>query len=197
MTYLSPSINESFPNLKKGSDKSVIKALNKQRDRITHSHKIRGRWENKYLDLQYVPEVKDIFSIACQTVKELTDISVIIPYRGLGLPLDEFWFNIARPGESTGWHDHKANAIISGVYYFQVPERSGNIFFRKKMSSGRQEWSISSQTGKMVLFDANIEHSVEVNSSDQDRISLAFNIYTLPLKLNNRSDDYSTNKFFS
>ena len=197
MTYFLKSINESYPNLKKGSNKSVIKALNKQRDYITHSHKIRGRWENKYLDIQYVPEVKEVFRIACQTVKNLTGKSVIIPYRGLGLPLDEFWFNIARPGETTGWHDHKENAIISGVYYIQVPERSGDIFFRKEMSSGRREWSICSQTGKMVLFDANIEHSVEVNSSNQDRISLAFNIYTLPLELNNRSDDYSTNNFFS
>ena len=54
-------------------------------------------------------------------------------YKELGLPMDEFWFNIAGPGESTGWHDHKERSELSGVYYLHVPDNSGDIHFRKKL----------------------------------------------------------------
>ena len=41
--------------------------------------------------------------------KAILEKSLVVPYKELGLPMDEFWFNIAAPGESTGWHNHKEN----------------------------------------------------------------------------------------
>jgi ectoine hydroxylase-related dioxygenase (phytanoyl-CoA dioxygenase family) len=77
-----------------------------------------------------------------------------------------------------------------------VPAGSGQIQFRKKSKEGWDEWSVNSQTGKMVLFNSNVEHAVGENNSNDDRISLAFNLYTLPLKLDMDSTGYSSNKFF-
>ena len=48
----------------------------------------------------------------------------------------------------------------------------------------------------MILFNSNVEHAVDENNSSDDRISLAFNLYTLPLKLDMDSNGYSSNKFF-
>ena len=48
---------------------------------------------------------------------------------------------------------------------------------------GFQEWSVTSQEGKMILFDSKIEHAVPINKSNKNRISLAFNLYSLPLDM--------------
>ena len=156
-----------------------------------------GRWENIYVPLSIIPQIKPILQFAIQSVNKISPRSVIIPYSELGFYRDEFWFNIAKPGESTGWHDHKDNAVLSGVYYLSVPQNSGNIQFRKKAKDGSQEWSVNSKEGKMIIFDSKIEHSVPINKSNKNRISLAFNLYSLPLDTNMVTDNYSSNKFYS
>ena len=176
---------------------NIINSIYSNEEHVEYSHKIKGRWENHYLDLQFIPGLKEILNFACKAAKDLTDQSVIVPYKGLGFPKDEYWFNIAKPGESTGWHDHKDNAVLSGVYYLSVPQNSGNIQFRKKAKDGSQEWSVNSKEGKMIIFDSKIEHSVPINKSNKNRISLAFNLYSLPLDTNMVTDNYSSNKFYS
>ena len=47
---------------------------------------------------------------------------------------------------------------------------------------------------KMLLFDSRLEHSVEMNKSNNIRISLAFNLY-LPVMIDNQVEEYSSNKF--
>lgn len=49
----------------------------------------------------------------------------------------------------------------------------------------------------MILFSSKLEHAVTENLSEADRISLAFNLYTLPLEIQTESTDYSAQKFFS
>ena len=111
--------------------------------------------------------------------------------------MDEFWFNIAGHGQSTGWHDHKERSELSGVYYLHVPDNSGDIHFRKKDDDETFEWKMKSQTGKLILFDSSIEHSVPENKSKENRISIAFNLFSLPLKIGSVNDVYSSNKFYS
>ena len=67
--------------------------------------------------------------------------------------MDEFWVNIAAPGESTGWHDHKERSELSGVYYLYVPDNSGDIHFRKNIDDKNFDWKMKSQTAKLILFD--------------------------------------------
>ena len=86
------------------------------------------------------------------------------------------------PGDATGWHDHKSDAILSGVYYLDVPKNSGHINFRKRLNNLWNEFYLRSETGKMILFDSKIQHSVAENQSNARRISLAFNLYTFPLR---------------
>ena len=49
----------------------------------------------------------------------------------------------------------------------------------------------------MILFPSKLEHCVETNKSCDTRISLSFNLYTLPLLVNETRNVYSTKKFFS
>ena len=144
-------------------------------------------------------KAKDLFSdeeIFLDDLIKNDGMSLINIWASWCLPMDEFWFNIAMPGESTGWHDHKDRSLLSGVYYLKVPDNAGNINFREKNGDQFREWQIRSQTGKMILFHSNMEHSVSKNKSSENRISIAFNLYALPIDIDAFSDSYSSNKFY-
>ena len=162
-----------------------------------YSHKINGRWENQYIDLDLLPEIKPVFLMACKMGKSIINKPLVIPHKQLGFSYNEFWFNISNPEDSTGWHDHKEKSKISGVYYISVPKKSGNIIFRKKDKSKDERWFVKPKDGMMILFPPKLEHCVEINKSCDTRISLSFNLYTLPIQVNEAGHVYSSKKFFS
>ena len=135
---------EYFPKVLDSSHEKIINSIYQNIENTTFSHKINGRWENQYISIQYFPLLKKLFRSACNKGKAILEKSLMIPYKELGLPMDEFWFNIAAPGESTGWHDHKERSELSGVYYLHVPDNSGDIHFRKKDDDETFEWEIKS-----------------------------------------------------
>ena len=189
-------VKEFFPDIGGSLNDEIIDLIEENKEILTSSHKINGRWENQYLSINHVPQIEKLFHFACNKGKEIIGRPLVIPYKEMGLPMDEFWFNIAEPGESTGWHDHKNRSVLSGVYYLKVGGNAGDIHFRKKDNGKIVEWKIRSETGKLILFNSNIEHSVATNKSDHNRISVAFNLFSLPLKIDSDSDGYSTNKFY-
>lgn len=197
MTFLHHNITEFYPDFSEKFRQKILQKLGHNQSKLERTHHIQGRWENLYLDPNFVPEVKQIFLFAAKVAKNLTKTPVVVPHTGLGFPVNEFWFNVAKPREKTGWHDHKEKALISGVYYLKVPKHSGHICFRMKEENDWQKWTVESLPGKMILFSSKLEHSVLENQSLDDRISLAFNLYALPLDLQTESTDYSALKFFS
>jgi len=90
---------------------------------------------------------------------------------------------------------HHANSLLSGVYYLKTPPNSGNINFHKNClhmnmfpPSIRMEYdlinyynvdqySLRPKAGKILIFPAHLEHSIDINKSDNDRYSCAFNFY--------------------
>ena len=197
MSTHSQHIHTFFPEISDKYRLEILKDLKKYSSRLQQSHLINNRWENQYLDPYFVPAVKHVFMAASVFAKKITNKSVIVPHQGLGISFDEFWFNVAKSGESTGWHDHKKKAVNSGVYYLDIHDNSGDIHFRSKVKEKWNEWSLKPETGKMILFDSKLEHSVSENKSCHPRISLAFNLYTLPLEIQDHTAQYSTDKFFS
>tara|TARA_B100001564_G_scaffold188401_1_gene158178 strand:+ start:2317 stop:2901 length:585 start_codon:yes stop_codon:yes gene_type:complete len=193
---MSNEVKEYFLDIGELSNDDIIDQVDQNKENLTFSHKINGRWENQYLSIDHVPQLKKIFHFACKVGKKIIGKPLVVPYKEMGLPMDEFWFNIARPGESTGWHDHKDRSVLSGVYYLKVPDNAGDILFRKRDKDKIVEWNIRSETGKLILFHSNIEHSVKINKSNHDRISIAFNLFSLPLQIDSFSDGYSSNNFY-
>ena len=174
----------------------ILNSFNKFSKHVSFSHKINYRWENQYLDFAYVREVNYIFRQACHLSRYLIKNPLIVPNKGLGFDRDEFWFNIAKPGESTGWHDHKKGSILSGVYYLKVPQNSGNICFRIKQDEKWYFYEFESRENMLLLFDSKLEHSVTKNLSNQKRVSIAFNLYKLPISSSSHGGNYSKEKFY-
>lgn len=158
-------------------NKKLIQEYQNAESFYDHSHWIAGRWENTYCPISLLPTARKLFQIAVEFLESTCNKSTLIPHSVPGMENDGFWFNHMPPGSKTGLHDHKSGAFLSGVYYIKVPENSGNIVFQVDSESKE----IISEEGKMILFPPSLKHQVHENQSNEDRISLAFNLYALPL----------------
>lgn len=101
--------------------------------------------------------------------------------------------NVIRPYESDTPHHHVGKAALVGVYYAEVPPRSGDILLHDPRGatawtnlgfvpddpiatkSARCYHRIRPMNGMLVLFPSFVVHSVETNLSNQNRISIVIN----------------------
>ena len=173
LTCMIPQYQEWVP--------SILKELKAASNQFEFSHQISGRWENSYLEVDLVPSVRTPMRLARDMAKEKLNKSTLVLYQPLPSihnSYPPFWFNIAKIGELTGVHDHAQFSSISGVVYLKSNLLSGDLYFKKE---AEDDLLIIPEVGKMVLFPSHLKHGVHPNQSDDDRISLAFNLYPFPL----------------
>ena len=95
-----------------------------------------------------------------------------------GLPYNilSAWFSLYKKGNYSRVHDHGL-CDISGVYYFKTSGSDANLFFKSPIPQGSQdEIQVSPSEGQMLLFPGWLKHGVGTNASDNERISISFNI---------------------
>jgi hypothetical protein len=120
----------------------------------------------------------------------------------LGLDYKSFieltsWLQFNQPRSYFVRHDHYG-ALISGCVYLKMPENSGNILFHSPLETRRvsntffekikkeeNDYNFSHVTytpvvGEMILFESWLQHTVQQNMSDENRISIGFNIWAGP-----------------
>jgi uncharacterized protein (TIGR02466 family) len=96
------------------------------------------------------------------------------------------WINIAEKGVKHEYHSHPGY-MIAGVYYFRVSSEQGGINFNNPnlmmYNCNFPEGNISPQSielipndGDIILFPAWLQHGTHQNKSNEERISIAFNI---------------------
>lgn len=99
------------------------------------------------------------------------------------------WFNITEKDQGQEWHAH-TDAIISGTYYYKTTGKEGRIGFQNPVPftknnlfpcGGRSlaKQHIDVNEGMIVLFPGWLDHQVEVNTTNNDRITIAFNYQTI------------------
>ena len=85
---------------------------------------------------------------------------------------------------------HHGNSSLSAAYYVKAEENSGDIIFfdprqanvfhhptsREANSLNCQVQSVSPKAGTLVLFPSYLEHKVDENLSNEERIVVSFNI---------------------
>lgn len=119
-------------------------------------------WQSKqYTSLVEIPWVEE-FLTECLTALNLSEYK-----------LKHLWFNINPKGAYHTWHAHGGTSEV-GVCYVSVPRNSGNIEFEVN----KEKYAIKPTAGMLVTFPAGLNHRVLTNESDEDRISMAFNLYT-------------------
>ena len=109
--------------------------------------------------------------------------------KGLGLTIQniEYWCNINKSYNYNVMHSH-GRADLIGIYYVKVPPNSGNLVVMRNDGSqycdlyenraDMLEYVTEPETGRLYILPGHLWHYVTGSNSDQDRISISFNIYT-------------------
>ena len=108
--------------------------------------------------------------------------------------LQNSWAVLHHPGDEAQLHSH-GGSLISGVYYLKTDKNSGNLAFHKNPihtntffpnirfeydeqdNVNTNNYIIDVGEDKIVMFPSHLEHSVDVNKSNNKRYSLAFNFF--------------------
>ena len=93
------------------------------------------------------------------------------------------WITNTAPKEHTVVHNH-GNTDISGVYYFKTNENDGKIYFLNPNTSLMTSYFLAPddyieyppKQGLFILFPGWLYHGVRSNDTEDERISISFNI---------------------
>ena len=116
-------------------------------------------------------------------------IEKLNPKKELKITLGGFWINSNLNNDYNLLHNHSGSAI-SGVYYLKAPKNSGCLVFQNgdlsKLSSNNFNYfdnenyycryHIEPKKFDLYLFTSETLHYVEPNRSEEERISVAFNL---------------------
>jgi uncharacterized protein (TIGR02466 family) len=108
------------------------------------------------------------------------------PNRTTSFKITSSWMAKFATNEFAHSHDH-GSSDISGVYYYKVPTNSvgGNIQFQSPVEQIKTSYisehilrytTYPAETGRIILFPSWLKHSVTLNKSEEDRISVSFNV---------------------
>lgn len=151
-------------------------------------------WHSKqFFQQQFDETQKKLFINKLE--EKLNKLSLHLNY---GLTVTDFWININSSGSLNVSHSHPGS-LLSGCFYVKVPEEnSGNLVFENPIFDliwaycarwnikeeeinkiSTLKWYHQPKENKCIIFPSWLKHSVEVNRSNEDRISIAFNVGTI------------------
>ena len=137
----------------------------REEDFSRRSHFFNGRHENLYLNSERIPALSVVLAQATTFAASILQLPVQALKRG-------FWLNDMGPGKTTSRHDHDENdELLSAVYYIHVPENSGNLIIHDRYSNTE----VTPQAGMFVFFAPAVVHSVSINQSCENRLSIGMN----------------------
>jgi len=144
-----------------------------------------GGWQSKdnWLDNSSCKALKDdlenVVSNICDSLKIKEKLKIY-----------NSWVNVNPTGGYNAAHTHPRN-LFSGCYYLQTPKDCGNIIFYSPLHAKEMidatYGEVSTITanhliypavaGRVYLFPSWLQHSVQSNQSNEDRISMSFNVF--------------------
>jgi uncharacterized protein (TIGR02466 family) len=103
--------------------------------------------------------------------------------------IGNYWININGYKDFNYQHCHPG-AKLSGVYYVQAPKTSGNLVFPRAPLADYIHGSMNYRetrynkpfaeyepvVGQVLVFPAELQHSVNANMTKEFRVSIAFNV---------------------
>lgn len=145
----------------------------REQDLLRRSHFFGGRYENLYLQRELIPAIELVLEQAENYASNLLEKPAQQLRSG-------FWINDMGPNEVTTEHDHDDyDEMLSGVYYVQVPQDSGELVIVDQHS----RTLLTPQAGMFVFFAPSVLHSVSINRSGERRISIGMNFGPQPDEL--------------
>ncbi len=168
----------------------VIKFIYQERkksDGVQRSNQ--GGWQS-------LPTYADSDNILADTVRESLDsyfATTPIFKEKVKIRINSLWININKKNDSNVEHLHPASHL-SGVWWIKIPKNSGALWFSsphwfnqyheifcysdsyKENTNTYLNYYLDPREGGMVIFPSSLSHSVGVSETNEDRISVSFNI---------------------
>jgi len=103
------------------------------------------------------------------------------------MDIENSWLNISKPHGFQFTHSHEPS-MVSGVYYHKTSGKDGNIVFESpnvyftaydfpnNSAECSQVAEYAPIAGRLLLFPSWLRHLVDVNRTNEERISLSFNL---------------------
>ena len=144
-------------------------------------------WHSKDFDLQEAEPKKFINQISSYIEKIMIDMNWRMGNQNV--KISNMWTIVNTGGSSNSKHQH-GNSTISGAYYVRAPENCGDILFYDPRPApvfyypnansfnmlNAQVHGITPKEGGLILFPSYVDHSVNENLSNEERIVISFNI---------------------
>ena len=131
---------------------------------------LNGEWNNLFAN-----NIDSIYDTACDWIEKSFNIENT---EDVSLGINNMWVNYSPPGAYNVLHHHP-HANISGVFYLKAEKESGAIVFPHpfphELSASRAHRVYPERNMGLVFFSG-LQHYVDVNRSEHDRISVSFNI---------------------
>ena len=144
-----------------------------------------GGWQSPDFSVNNEDDVLHYFIINCLAGFPVIDESFNIKV--------DAWININKPGDYNIKHNHPG-VDLAGVLWIKCPEDCGVIVFDsptgfqshneinsyndnfKNQNNLFHSYQFDPTEGKILIFPAHLNHHVKENKSNEDRISVSFNI---------------------
>ena len=145
-----------------------------------------GRIWQTHHDLHTKEEFEEVNSIIHQGVGKVLDV---LGVESLPIQVTGCWANISPPMSPHDRHHHPNN-FLSGIYYVRTPDGADGITFHDPREGIYNIWPrirqhniyntphirLEVKAGSLLIFPSWAKHSVPVNRSKYERISIAFNV---------------------
>ena len=144
-------------------------------------------WHSKNFDMQVIQIQNFIKNVSPSIEKVMTDMNW--EKNKQSVKISNMWAIINTGGSTNSRHQH-GNSTISAAYYVRAPKNCGDIvfydprpapvfYYPTALSSNllnAQVNSITPKEGALILFPSYVDHSVNENLSNEERIVISFNV---------------------
>ena len=176
------SINEQMYKFIKNTQSKDQKGISKSN--------IKG-WHSKDFNMQEAEPQNFIKNISPSIEKVMTDMNW--EKEKQSIKISNMWAIINTGGSTNSRHQH-GNSTISAAYYVKAPKNCGDIVFYDPRPApvfcyptaiasnllNAQVNSITPKEGALILFPSYVDHSVNENLSNEERIVISFNVTIHP-----------------
>ena len=160
-----------------------------KKDKIGNNRSNRGGWHSPNFDLvnegppiNFINEFKDF-------LKNIITNEFGWEYLPNKQRIVAMWAIINKKNSYNVMHNHQ-NCYLSSAYYVKKPQNSGDITFfdpteaktyrfpekERNTNYSTQTVTIKPEEGDLLIFPSYLYHAVEINSSNEDRVVISFNI---------------------
>lgn len=166
-------------------NRELSTAIEALRASTTSRSRESGTWQSVG-DLHERPEFKNFMEVIIAAASGILEY-LKIPSEGI--IVTNCWVNVNYQGYAHHRHSHPNN-LLSGVYYVKIPPGSGKIVFEDPrpqagvlvpafseitpQNSAKHSFEVAE--GRLLFFPSWLQHSVEAQTAEEERISIAFNM---------------------